>query len=362
MKIDFYISSLSGGGAERVLLSVASALSDRGNEVGIISLEKRPQFYEVDERIEVIRIENKGKAGALKDFFAVGKLLKKRKADLSVSFLLRCNLIVSASALFTDKKIVVSDRNNPLMEHSKGIFRLKNLLYRRANAVVVQTEKIKALYDGKLQEKMFVVENPLDIEKLEEQVCGKPLPERREKTILSMGRLEPQKDFKTLIRAFDRIGDKYPDWVVKIFGVGRMEEELKAEIADSSVRERVLLCGRTDLPFYEMKKASVFVLSSFYEGFPNVLCEAMAAGDLCVASDCVSGPSELIENGVNGALFPVGDEVALAEKLEEYMENAEKLQTVRQRAQETVKRLYPDKNIENWERVFEIALKGEANR
>lgn len=354
MKIDFYISSLSGGGAENVLTTLAKEFKNDNHSVSITSLEKRPQFYKVDDGIELIKYDNKNK-GRLKeiitDFKAIRKQMKKRKdTDVCVSFLSRCNLQVLLCSLFLNKKVIVCDRNNPLMEHSKPVFYLSCQIYRLATAVFVQTEKIKSFYPKYLQKKIYVLENPVDTEKLDAQA---PADIEKENTIISIGRLEPQKDFKTLISAFAKVAVKYPHWKVKIFGKGDMREELQAFIDEKGLTERVLLCGRTETPFKELKKSKIFVLSSHYEGFPNVLCEGMYAGLGCISSDCVSGPSELINEGVNGYLFDVGDVDMLTNKLDKLM-NDEKLRAqVGNAANETVKeRLLVSSIYKKWEKLI----------
>ena len=177
------------------------------------------------------------------------------------------------------------------------------------------------------------------------------MPER-EKTIISIGRLESQKDYKTLIDSFYKIHASFPEWKVHVYGHGDMRDELQKYVDDKGLSDRFLFCGRTDKPYLELRKSSIFVLSSFYEGFPNVLCEAMYAGNLCISSDCVSGPRELINHSQNGWLFPVGDVNMLAELLKQCIEKEESLTGVRSAAEETVKRLYLDNNIKKWEDVI----------
>ncbi|MGM9551705.1 MAG: glycosyltransferase family 4 protein [Clostridia bacterium] len=349
MNIDFYISSLSGGGAENVLTTLAKYFSLKENNVSITSLEKRPQFYDVDKTVELIKYNNKGKGKIgeiFSDFKCTRKQLRERKnTDICISFLLRCNLQVLLGSLFLHKKVVVCDRNNPLMEHSKLVFLLSCQVYRLASAIFVQTEQIKTFYPKWLQKKMFVIENPLDTKKLDAQCEGEIV---KENTIISMGRLEPQKDFKTLIKAFKSLSDKYPDWKVKIFGKGDMHDELQSYLDKLELTDRVLLCGRTEAPFKELKKAKILVLSSHYEGFPNVLCEGMYAGLGCISSDCVSGPRELINDGENGFLFPVGDDRILSEKLEKLLSNSDICDIMGEKAKTTVERLELPVICEKW--------------
>lgn len=359
MKIDFYISSLSGGGAENVLTTLAKSFAEAGNKVSITSLEKRPQFYPVDEKVELIKYDNKdkGRIGEIiADFKAIrGQMKEREDTDVCISFLSRCNIQVLLCSLFLHKKVVVCDRNNPLMEHSKLVFWLSNQIYRLASAVFVQTEQIKSFYPKDLQKKMYVIENTLDTEKLDKQ-CDEGC--EQENTIISIGRLEPQKDFKTLISAFGTIANKYPDWKVKIFGKGDMKDEIQAFIDEKGLTEQVLLCGRTETPFKELKKSKIFVLSSHYEGFPNVLCEGMYAALSCISSDCVSGPRELINDGENGFLFPIGDERKLAEDIEKLILSEELRELFGRKAAKTVERLKISAIADKWYQTIKFVISG----
>lgn len=360
MKIQFLISSLSGGGAEKVLSILAKSFAQDGNDVSILTLEKRPQFYNIDERVSVIRADHT-KLGKLRenwqDFLSIRKYVHENRDGVTISFLSRCNMLALLAAIGTKRKVIVCDRNNPLKEHSKLVFWLSCQLYRRADGIFVQTEKIRSFYPAYLQNKISVIENPMDFDVLHKQVGDEKL--QREKTIISMGRLEPQKDFITLIRAFAKVSDQMEGWKLKIFGIGEMQQMLQDEIDKQGMQERIFLCGRTDRPFYEMSKAGIFVLSSYYEGFPNVLCEAMHAKLPCISSDCVSGPSELIEQGENGYLFDIGDVDFLAKKLADLGRDEQLRNRLGHAANETTARLSVDKMYLKWkatvQRVMEKA-------
>lgn len=351
MKIDFYISSLSGGGAEKVLVTLAEEFANKNHETSIYSLECRPQFYAVSPNVMVEKISDDCQPqGLCKEFRSIRKRLKKRNADVVVSFLSRCNLLVLASSLFRKQKIIVCDRNNPIKEHSMRMFHLSCQLYRLASAIIVQTQQIKDFYPSYLQDKIYVLENPLDVEKLTGECRGQDITP--ENTIISIGRLEPQKDFVTLIKAFSQIAEKYKDWQLRIFGKGEQRDELQALIDDLNLSNSVQLCGRTETPFLELCKSKVFVLSSNYEGFPNALCEGMLAGLACVSSDCVSGPRELINDGENGFLFPVGDADKLAEMLELLLSSQDLREGLGAKAQNSVKRLELSTICDKWYKIL----------
>lgn len=356
MKIDFYISSLSGGGAEKVLITVAEKFAQQGHDVTVFSLEKRPQFYFPSANVKVVKMEkSKNKAiGVFNDFLMLRKYVKGSDADVSISFLSRCNILLILSCLFNKRKLIVCDRNNPRMEHSFLAFIISQILYLRANKIVVQTKKIESMYINALKRKLIVIENPLNFEKLDSELIDFSSEDVTNR-IISMGRLEPQKDFITLIDAFDIISSDYPDWVLDIYGHGNQEEMLLNHISTKQHGNKINLCGRTTTPFREMKKSKIFVLSSFYEGFPNVLCEAMYAQKICISSNCISGPSELIEDGVNGYLFDVQDTGKLAKLLDYSMSNYNKLEKVRLKAKLSTNKLDHNENFSHWENlVFSI--------
>ena len=352
--IDFYISSLSSGGAEHVLVSIAEYLSNKDVDVSITSLEKRPQFYSVSDKVKLYK-ENNTQYGKLKeflkDFLFIRSRWRNQRESISVSFLSRCNLLLLVNRIFRKQKLVVCDRNNPLMEHSKVVFLLSCQLYRFADAIVVQTNKIKSFYPKYLQRKIYVVENPIDYVALDAQLKGKE--NKKEKVIISAGRLEKQKDFFTLIKAFKESDVVNEGWILKIFGQGDMRQELEAFTRDLNLEHAVQLCGASKSLFHEMKNSEIFVLSSFYEGFPNVLCEAMYAGLSCIATDCVSGPSELISSGTDGFLVPVGDVSEMAKRIRELAYDSDLRQKMGEKAKLRTDTLSLEEVVAEWNRVFE---------
>lgn len=355
--IDFYISSLSGGGAEHVLICLAAYFAREGYRVSITSLEKRPQFYNVPDNVKLYKQRKVN--GKLLGFYFDLKFIKNRlrtsPQSVAISFMTRCNILLLLNSIFRKNRVIVCDRNNPLKEHNKLIFFISCKLYQLADVIIVQTNMIKKFYPKYLHKKISVIENPLDTQALDSQLIGKVI--QKENIILTAGRLEKQKDFYTLIRAFEQSKAMKQDWKLCIFGQGNMKEEIESYITEHKLENKIILCGASKQLFFEMKKAKIFVLSSFYEGFPNVLCEAMYAGLSVISTDCISGPSELIVDGANGFLVPIGDVSTMSKRIDELADNSNLRDFMGRNALERVDRLNISDIGAEWISVIQKAKK-----
>jgi glycosyltransferase involved in cell wall biosynthesis len=168
-----------------------------------------------------------------------------------------------------------------------------------------------------------------------------------------MGRLERQKGFDLLIRAFASIARERPDWDATILGDGPERDALAAEIARWGLTRRIFLPGREPDAMGVLRRAELFVLSSRYEGFPNALCEAMACGLPVVAFDCPSGPVEIVRDGVDGLLVPAENVEALATAMSQLAGDPERRRAMGARATEISGRFSVESVAEKWERILE---------
>ena len=168
---------------------------------------------------------------------------------------------------------------------------------------------------------------------------------------MAMGRLVQQKGFDRLIAAFSMVAANHPDWSLTIWGEGGDRQTLEALRDRLDLQGRVALPGWTPDPFAEMREAGLFVLSSRYEGFPNVLCEAMACGVPVLSFDC-PGPRHVVRDGIDGILVPPDDVNKLAEAMDRLMADQAERERLAANGFEVTKRFGKDKIMERWERLI----------
>jgi glycosyltransferase involved in cell wall biosynthesis len=248
---------------------------------------------------------------------------------------------------------VVSERLDPRVRGIGPLWStLRRALYPRAARLVVQTEAVGRLFRSWLPGRIDVVPNPVlppaEGREPAELALSRP-------AVVAMGRLHPQKGFDTLLRAAARVLPRYPEWSLTILGEGSERPALQRLMAELSLTERVQLPGRVRVPGPVLGQAEIFVLSSRTEGFPNALCEAMARGLAVVATDCPSGPADIITPGTDGVLVPVDDPGALAEALEILMEDHNLRLRLQQQAPEIRRRYALERILAAWDATFAAA-------
>ena len=249
-------------------------------------------------------------------------------------------------------KHFISERNDPAHFGGSMITRIMSrLLMRKADGFIFQTKDAQAFYGGKIAKKSVVIPNPLFI--------GDNYPDtqyvgEREKTIVTTGRLNKQKNHPLLICAFKRIAEEFPEYKLVIYGEGPERQNDEALISDLGLGDRVLLPGTiNDVPD-KIYKASLYVLSSDFEGMPNALMEAMALGLPCISTDCpCGGPRELTTDGKDCVLVPVGDEDALAEAMRKVLSDEMFAMELGKNAMNIRERLSLDKVCRQWYEYFQ---------
>ena len=361
-RLTLVISSLTGGGAERVATILSNSWADRGEQVTLVTLDASGPSYALDPRVTrrplgVAGISPNLPAAVwnnLRRVIALRRAIRESRPDTVVSFLDVTNVLTLLATRGLGVPVLVSERSDPAFcPIAKPFGILRNRLYPRADAIVVQSEEARRFFSAAIQARTSVIPNPvLPAERLRE--VG-PAPSASGKVALALGRLSKEKGFDLLIDAFARIAPDHPEWSLEIWGEGPERPLLERRVSEKSLSGRVRLPGQTPSPQEKLLRSDLFVLSSRFEGFPNALCEAMACGLPVVAFDCPSGPRQIVRDGMDGILVAPDDAVALAEGMNRLMGDPELARRLASRAPEVVRRFDLDRVLALWEGAVERA-------
>lgn len=357
-RITLVIGHLGLGGAERVLCDLADRWCARGVAVTLVTLTQGPQpdFYHpvpgvrrVDLNFPERRRQAWPKLRTLSCVWALRREIVRSRPDVVVSFLTSTNIFTLAAALGLGLPVVVSERIDPNVEPiARRWERLRRWLYPMAAAVVVQTGAAAAYFARSPRARVHVIHNAVQVPPAGDI---RALASRR--LVLGMGRLAAQKRFDRLIESFSALAEQFPDWDLEIWGEGPEREALTSLIAERQLTTRISLRGQTDRPYDQYRRADIFVLPSDYEGFPNALCEAMSCGVACVSTDCPSGPSEIIRNGIDGCLVPLTEAAGLSATLRQLMSNEGERRRLGEAARQLPARLSGERVFGMWNQLAE---------
>lgn len=347
MKILFTVASMAGGGAERVISILASHLIGDGHQVMIVMTAGERVDYQLDPKIQVISIggtSGGSMAKRLKRIQKLRALFRQNQDGVIVSFGLGSNFYTAAAHLGLKNRLVISERNDPAAcPHPY----FRNRVFDCADRLVFQTQDALECFPRRLREKGCVIPNPIS------GTIIPPYKGTRKKTITAVGRLEPQKNYPLLLKAFAAFHEKCPAYTLHIYGRGEMLAALEELSQELGIAKAVRFEGYAWDVHEKIKDAGMYVLSSDYEGISNALLEAMALGLPVVATDCPIGGSKLcIAHEKNGLLVPVGD----IKKMEEAMSRLASCEELADRlGEEAVKvrqRFSEETVMAEWNRVL----------
>ena len=331
--IAFFYPSLRGGGAERVLINLVDGLVAKGIPVDVVLAEAvGPLLHELSPAARIVAL---GSHRVLPCVLPLARYLRKERPRVLLSSMSHANIVaIWARALSRVATPVIVTVHNTLSVTSRNaaIARgwawplLIRAFYPRADAIVAVSRDAAddlARTARIPRERIEVIYNPVITSSLREQAGRTPdhpwFAPGQPPVVLGVGRLTPQKDFPTLIRAFAELRRCQSARLV-ILGEGNERPALTALVSELGLQSDVALLGFRDNAAAYMARSAVFVLSSAWEGLPTVLIEALAAGARVVSTDCPSGPREILQDGQLGALVPVGDPVALARAISDTLE------------------------------------------
>lgn len=365
MKILFTISCLSYGGAEKNLVLIANYLSER-HEVVICNFNEHPTRQVLNNEIKYFEKDveqTKGKFGWISlrrhQYSFLKEVCIQEEPDIIVSFLPMPNALAVLCGKRLNIPVVISERADPFQKMSK-LDRIIHTVYNHADGAVFQTNGAKEFYSKKLQMKSVVIPNPVvntHSEILHDYYNSK-------KEIVSVGRFEIiQKRQDILLRAGNIVFEKYPDYRIVFWGDGPDEIRVKELAKELDIDSKVIFGGVTDRVLEKVNQSEIFVLSSDYEGIPNVLIEAMSIGMPCVATDCSPGGAKmLLENGKVGKLVECGNYEELAKKIIYFIENREKEKEYGIYAKKSIERFSYSKIMDQWETYLESIFKDGIKR
>jgi len=339
-----FLTCLAGGGAERAIINLTHGLVAKGIKIDVVLVEATGVFLPLLP--PEVRVVDLGCKRLISSLPALVRYLQREKPKAMLSVLEDTNIVAlwGRALAGVSTQLVVSVHNN-ISQESQNSTQLKRRFtpylvrwfYPWADEVVVVSQGIADDLAGLglSSKNIKVIFNPIVtpeiFEKFQEPVDHPWFKPGSPPVILSVGRLEKQKDYGTLIRAFAKVQQQRPARLM-ILGEGKDRPLLEALIKELGISESVALPGFVPNPYPYMAAATVFVLSSLFEGLPSVLIEAMAAGIRLVSTDCESGPKEILSNGLYGKLVAVGDVPGIVEAIISSLDEPVDLEALRQRS------------------------------
>lgn len=361
-KLVFYLGSLAKGGAEHVAVNLAEYFNSIGWQVTMVTKLRADEEYETSEAIGRVIADIAGKEISRSRVANFNRRIKKLRnifaelsPDVIISFIGKNNFMAVQAAGKLMIPVIVSVRSAPEREYkSRAMHALVKPMFRRAAGVVLQTKDARDYFPEDIQKKSIILPNSVNPKFLQEQYYG----ERRQR-VVTVGRMDVNKNQILLIHAFEQIADEFPELELYLYGDGPSRSKWEEEVKQTKYASRIHFPGVANDIYDRIREDRIFVLPSIMEGMPNALIEAMALGLANVSTDCpCGGPRELLGDNENGLLVPVGDADAMAEAMRRILTDPELEQRLQNNAYRKAQELEPGKVNEMWkEYVVRICKK-----
>jgi glycosyltransferase involved in cell wall biosynthesis len=369
----FYIGSLAGGGAERVLIELLKNLSREKYHISLAINRPEGFFYDkIPGDVNVIdRSRLRKSPYDLKDrIFGLSKVIHQQQADLVVAFMIGAGRSLMRFHFLLDKRVkkIIRIGENPATKLSKNrsfagrlleSFEIRRFLP-KADALILTSNGIREELAASLNivpDHIHIVHNPVDIKKissLKQETVH--LPFRKDlnshKLIVAAGRLVPEKGYDDMIEVFYKVKKKVPAKLV-ILGKGPLKNEIQDLINQKGLQDDVYMPGFVKNPWAYMNHADIYLSTSKSEGFHLSIAEAMACGVTPVATNCDYGPREIISDGVNGRLVPVGDITSIAEAITELLTNTDRRNQLSEMAKKRALDFDISEIVPKYEKLFD---------
>lgn len=353
-RLVFVLGGLNYGGAERVASHLLNYWYHDGWDLTLIS-RRGPanDFYEIPDDIERINLGGEGPSQNklialfrnLPFIWRLRQAIKESECEVVLSFLTKTNIHTILACIGLQKRVIISERNDTTrQDHPWPWATLREIVYRYADVVTANSEiAITGMQDYVPKEKLKMVPNPVFIPD------EKAKPDQSQK-LLNVGRLVPQKNQKLILEALANINpETLRGWTLDILGSGEEEEKLRDLAKAKDLEDQVILHGLVSDTGHYYSNASIFILSSVYEGTPNALLEAMSFGLPSIVSDSLPGALEIVDHGLNGLIFSSGNAEDLAKKIEILLHDPQLRSNMGAEAVESVKKYSPENVISIWE-------------
>ncbi len=330
MRITLIISRIAIGGAERVITVMANYWATHRHDVTLVTIgSQEDDYYVVPSQVKRIGLNLGGSSQNLaaavwhnaKRLKRLRSEIRANRPDVVISFIDVTNVLTLLASIGLRVPVIVSERSTP-GRHAIGFAwnGLRYLLYRRAQALVMQSDDLRAWACRFVRDRaVYVIPNPVERPLA---VSNRSVASRdTSRCVVAMGHLTRVKGYDLLLRAFAKCANKHSAWSLLILGEGEERGPLETLVGKLGLKDRVSLPGCVRNPGQILQGVDLFVMSSYYEGSSNALLEAMACGLAVIATDCASSVREVICHGVNGVVVPSNNENALATEMDRLMED-----------------------------------------
>ncbi len=362
-KILIYTMIMTKGGTEQLITNLANEFI-KDYEITIVTNINCPCEYKLNSKIKYICLDKKNKKN--EQFFSkiftkfslarskkLKQVITKEQPNLILAVLPEPTIrALSLKKFFPQIPIIISIRNHPKKEYNFPFLKLiRNYYYKNADKIIIQNQSYSKYLKQQVQEKIEVIPNFLSPEFITDEKNTK-----KEKVIITVSRLEKQKNISLLIDSFANLNPKFSSYKLYICGEGSLKNKLQKQVKRLNLEDRVFLKGRVASAKEELKKASLFVLPSNYEGMPNILLEAMSLSLPVIATLSTETIQTIIKNDINGIIIPKNNKKKLTEKMEFLLSHPDIAEKMGQEAKK-VKVIYHKNNvIDKWYAVLEKYL------
>lgn len=359
MKVAFLQTGLGAGGTEKNINLLARHRHELGDDVTVLAFKASgPSYFPYPPGIRLlVREELSGNTSADRVFGRYVWLrqhLKQLRPRVLISFLMKNNVLAVPAARGLGAAVILSERNNPAVQFADSWWPVASrIVCRHAAAFVALSADGRDALPPSIRQITRVIGNPWTS-------SGEMAAAGDGERVVGVGRLVAQKGFDALIEAFARIAPAHPKATLTIFGEGSHRKALEAQAAATGLGDRIRLPGQSETPAAWLRTTDIFVLSSHFEGYANVLAEAVCAGVPTIAFDCDFGPRDILEGGKVGMLVPAGDVGALAASISRVLGDPGLRAAMRDSCVEARRHNAPDLVFGMWDELVESVVRRDG--